>query len=438
MTIDRLLTSKTACEDYIGWVGSDFVDQGERAADAMMKVTGDQGKLAILLGAAGRQRDHDRNDGFLDQLEAEGLQARRSSPSRPPTTSARRASGSPSSCIQSNPDINAIYAHNDEMALGAVAALKAAGKQPGDVKIITIDGTKGAVQGHRRRLDQSGSSSPTRASGRSPSRPSTTSTAARASPRRPSSPTRSTRPRTRRPSWPTPTAIPAGGRPGRAQGPAPWRLGRRRSDGAEPASGVATVTDARLQAVPEARRPALRRQALDDVSLAVRAGEVHALVGENGAGKSTLIKVMTGVYQPDEGELAYLGQPVTFARPRDAQAAGISTIYQEINLVPLLSVATQPVPGPRADEPARPDRHRPGCTARPPSSWPRYGISVDVRRPLRRARASASSRRWPSRGRCRRAAPRGDHGRADLLAGAARGRAALRGHRPAPGPAGWP
>ena len=49
--------------------------------------------------------------------------------------------------IQANPDINAIYAHNDEMALGAVAALKAAGKKPGDVKIITIDGTKGAVQG---------------------------------------------------------------------------------------------------------------------------------------------------------------------------------------------------------------------------------------------------------------------------------------------------
>jgi ribose transport system substrate-binding protein len=49
--------------------------------------------------------------------------------------------------LQSNPDISAIYAHNDEMALGAVAALKAAGKQPGDVKIITIDGTKGAVQG---------------------------------------------------------------------------------------------------------------------------------------------------------------------------------------------------------------------------------------------------------------------------------------------------
>ncbi len=79
--------------------------------------------------------------------------------------------------------------------------------------------------------------------------------------------------------------------------------------------------------------------ALDRVSLQLLPGEVHALVGENGAGKSTLIKVLTGVYAPDEGKILYRGQPVSFARPLDAQAAGISTIYQEVNLVPLLSVA---------------------------------------------------------------------------------------------------
>ncbi|MBG0566430.1 sugar ABC transporter ATP-binding protein [Actinoplanes aureus] len=80
-------------------------------------------------------------------------------------------------------------------------------------------------------------------------------------------------------------------------------------------------------------------RALDGVSLSLHAGEVHALVGENGAGKSTLIKIITGVYRPDGGELHYRGEPVAFARPRDAQAAGISTIYQEVNLVPLRSVA---------------------------------------------------------------------------------------------------
>ncbi|MFJ9397174.1 sugar ABC transporter ATP-binding protein [Streptomyces californicus] len=79
--------------------------------------------------------------------------------------------------------------------------------------------------------------------------------------------------------------------------------------------------------------------ALDDVSFALRAGEVHALVGENGAGKSTLIKVLTGVYRSDEGEVRVSGEPVRFSRPFEAQQAGISTIYQEVNLVPLMSVA---------------------------------------------------------------------------------------------------
>ena len=80
-------------------------------------------------------------------------------------------------------------------------------------------------------------------------------------------------------------------------------------------------------------------QALRGVDFGARAGEIHALVGENGAGKSTLIKVLTGVHRPDAGELRFEGRPVSFERPVDAQAAGISTIYQEVNLIPLLSVA---------------------------------------------------------------------------------------------------
>ena len=79
--------------------------------------------------------------------------------------------------------------------------------------------------------------------------------------------------------------------------------------------------------------------ALDDVSFGLMAGEVHALVGENGAGKSTMIKVLTGVYQPDEGEVLFQGEEVSFSDPGDSQTAGISTIYQEVNLIPLLSVA---------------------------------------------------------------------------------------------------
>ncbi|WP_328470575.1 sugar ABC transporter ATP-binding protein [Actinoplanes sp. NBC_00393] len=80
-------------------------------------------------------------------------------------------------------------------------------------------------------------------------------------------------------------------------------------------------------------------RALDEVSFTLQPGEVHALVGENGAGKSTLIKILTGVYQPDHGEVRYQGVPVRFGTPMDAQRSGISTIYQEVNLVPLMSVA---------------------------------------------------------------------------------------------------
>lgn len=79
--------------------------------------------------------------------------------------------------------------------------------------------------------------------------------------------------------------------------------------------------------------------ALNKVSIDLFAGEAHALVGENGAGKSTLIKVMTGVYTGDEGEVMYQGEEVAFAQPSVAWAAGISTTYQEINLVPTMSVA---------------------------------------------------------------------------------------------------
>lgn len=78
--------------------------------------------------------------------------------------------------------------------------------------------------------------------------------------------------------------------------------------------------------------------ALSDVDFDVRQGEVHALVGENGAGKSTLMKILAGVYERDAGEIIFRGQPVHFTTPRQAQVAGIATIYQELNLVPYLSV----------------------------------------------------------------------------------------------------
>lgn len=79
-------------------------------------------------------------------------------------------------------------------------------------------------------------------------------------------------------------------------------------------------------------------QALDDVSLTLGSGEIHALIGENGAGKSTLIKIITGLYQPDSGEINMFGQPVSFGTTREAILAGISVVPQERNLIPAFSV----------------------------------------------------------------------------------------------------
>lgn len=78
--------------------------------------------------------------------------------------------------------------------------------------------------------------------------------------------------------------------------------------------------------------------ALQDISLAVHAGEVTCVLGDNGAGKSTLIKILSGVHQPDEGELLLDGQPVRFGNPREARSAGIATVFQDLATVPLMSV----------------------------------------------------------------------------------------------------
>jgi simple sugar transport system ATP-binding protein len=79
--------------------------------------------------------------------------------------------------------------------------------------------------------------------------------------------------------------------------------------------------------------------ALEGVSLTVRAGEINCLLGDNGAGKSTLIKTLSGVHPPDDGTLAVDGEPVTFSSPRDALNAGIATVYQDLSVMPLMSIS---------------------------------------------------------------------------------------------------
>src|SRR5947209_204909 len=79
--------------------------------------------------------------------------------------------------------------------------------------------------------------------------------------------------------------------------------------------------------------------ALDHVSLSVRRGEVHALLGENGAGKSTLLKILAGAQYQDSGTIEFDGKPLGHELPQERQQLGIVTVYQEFTLMPNLSVA---------------------------------------------------------------------------------------------------
>jgi simple sugar transport system ATP-binding protein len=81
-------------------------------------------------------------------------------------------------------------------------------------------------------------------------------------------------------------------------------------------------------------------RALSDISLVVNPGEVHCLLGDNGAGKSTLIKILSGFHPPSGGTILVDGKPTEFSGPRDAQAAGIATVYQDAGSIPLMSVTS--------------------------------------------------------------------------------------------------
>ncbi|MFD6640259.1 sugar ABC transporter ATP-binding protein [Micromonospora chalcea] len=121
--------------------------------------------------------------------------------------------------------------------------------------------------------------------------------------------------------------------------------------------------------------------ALDGVDFDVRAGEVHALLGENGAGKSTLINILSGVITDYDGEVTVDGTPVRFTGPAAAQAAGIATIHQELDLVPALSVADNLVLGREPRTRLRTvDRRAAARTAR--EHLDRLGADIDPRRPV--------------------------------------------------------
>jgi galactofuranose transport system substrate-binding protein len=145
ITIDRKVSGKP-CSTWVTFIGSDFVEQGKRAADAMIKATGGKANVAILLGSSGNNVTTDRTKGFVDEVKAQApgikVVARQ-------TGDFARDKGQQvtEQLLQSNSNIDAIYAENDEMALGALVAIRSAGKQPGkDIKVVSVDGTRNAVQ----------------------------------------------------------------------------------------------------------------------------------------------------------------------------------------------------------------------------------------------------------------------------------------------------
>jgi len=111
-------------------------------------------------------------------------------------------------------------------------------------------------------------------------------------------------------------------------------------------------------------------RALEGVDFACERGKIHAVLGENGAGKSTLIKIIAGVVQPDTGTMRLGGRYVSFATPSAANAAGVVCIFQELSLMPDLSVADN-ISIASTAAPLRPHRREGVSAAVPRSSWPR-------------------------------------------------------------------
>jgi monosaccharide-transporting ATPase len=121
-------------------------------------------------------------------------------------------------------------------------------------------------------------------------------------------------------------------------------------------------------------------RALDDVDFSVAGGEVHALLGENGAGKSTLIKIMTGATEADSGELRLDGRPLRLTSPADARAAGVGAVYQEVNLVPTLTVTQNLTLGRLPKRFGLVDWRAARLRAR--RRLERLGLTIDVEKPL--------------------------------------------------------
>ena len=142
-------------EDYVTFIGSDFVDQGRRAAEWLVEATGGEAKIIQLEGTTGADPAIDRKKGFEDYLAGTFRGTPTAAGAHPGMEIIASQDGNftrdqgrevMQTLLQSHPDVTAVYAHNDEMAIGAIAALEEAGRKPGeDVILVSIDGENAAL-----------------------------------------------------------------------------------------------------------------------------------------------------------------------------------------------------------------------------------------------------------------------------------------------------
>ena len=134
-----------AGRDYVAFIGSDFVEEGRRAGEWLVKNTGGKAKIIELQGTLGSSPANDRKKGFAEAIKGSpGMQIVASQTGDFARDKGRQVM---ETLLQAHPDATAVYAHNDEMAIGAIAALEAAGRKPGkDITIVSIDGEKDALQ----------------------------------------------------------------------------------------------------------------------------------------------------------------------------------------------------------------------------------------------------------------------------------------------------
>ena len=301
-----------AGRDYVTFIGSDFVEEGRRAAEWLAKAMNGNAKIIQLEGTTGSSPANDRRKGFEDAIKAASRHEDRGLQSGDFARDKGRQVAE--TLLQAHPDATAIYAHNDEMAIGAIAALEAAGKMPGkDIIIVSIDGTRDALQAiiDGKMLRHGRVQPALRAQGLRDARG---LRQGRDDPglgdqRRPLLRRRATQGRDRRTPTERRRAWPPRGDRARASGPA------------RSLRSQARTRRWRIDTAPgHARhRQALRRRARARAAPRSRCapGEVHALVGQNGAGKSTLIKILTGYYTPGRRR-----DPVRRAARRLRLAAG--------------------------------------------------------------------------------------------------------------------